>query len=532
MKEIRVGILVNSNVTPLWLYTALEKIQALDGVRVVAMIHNPHNHRRKEQSAILLESLYKLFLFLERHVLKLRSNALEKKDISELYKNIPTINAGKDNTKHIEKLNLDVLLNLSPHLDIGSLCSYATICMSIVTPRQCLSCHDNFIGFQETYEGAHTNSIALRIVSKGKDEILKATHTSTNLLSYSRNRNQLLWTATQFYPRAVETIRDFGIKTFLENAREKNDTQYAKGCAKFKARKILLAPLKTIPRYILRKARKLLYKDQWSLLYTLNNQNPIGLSGENLSAIKPELDRFWADPFVVKDNQDYYVFFEELFYKNEKGHIAYFKISGNGAISSARKILEKPYHLSYPFIFQHQNEYYMIPESAENRSVDLYKCLEFPNKWVWSKTLLQNLYAVDTTLFAWNGKWWLFTNIRGNEEASSYDELFLFYADDLFAKTWTPHPQNPIVSDVRSARPAGKIFLHQDKLYRPSQDSSVRYGYGLRINQINALSETDYAESCVEFIKPSWQKNIIATHTFNSAENLTVVDAMTRRRKF
>ena len=78
----------------------------------------------------------------------------------------------------------------------------------------------------------------------------------------------------------------------------------------------------------------------------------------------------------------------------------------------------------------------------------------------------------------------MFTNIKENEGASSFDELFLFYADELLTNHWKPHPKNPVVSDVKSARPAGSLFFYNNKLYRPSQDCSFRYGYATVINEI------------------------------------------------
>jgi hypothetical protein len=92
--------------------------------------------------------------------------------------------------------------------------------------------------------------------------------------------------------------------------------------------------------------------------------------------------------------------------------------------------------------------------------------------------LMINVYAVDPTILRKDGKWWLFVNIRENEGASSLDELFLFYSADLFCRDWTPHPKNPVVSDVKSSRPAGRIFSYNGNIYRPSQNNSKRYGMG------------------------------------------------------
>ena len=80
-----------------------------------------------------------------------------------------------------------------------------------------------------------------------------------------------------------------------------------------------------------------------------------------------------------------------------------------------KKIIEKPYHLSYPFVFSYDNEFYMIPETGSNSTIELYKCLEFPEKWEMAAILMKDVRAYDTTILHKDGKWWLFTNICENE---------------------------------------------------------------------------------------------------------------------
>ena len=142
---------------------------------------------------------------------------------------------------------------------------------------------------------------------------------------------------------------------------------------------------------------------------------------------------------------------------------------------------------------------------------------------------MTDLYAVDATLLEHEGKTWLFANIK-EPGGSSLDSLHLYHAPDLQAGQWTPHARNPIVKDIRSARPAGRIFIRDGKLIRPSQDSAQRYGYALKFNRITTLTETDYAEVTEGSFTPAGSK-YLATHTFNQAGGLTVIDAVMRRRK-
>ncbi len=134
-----------------------------------------------------------------------------------------------------------------------------------------------------------------------------------------------------------------------------------------------------------------------------------------------------------------------------------------------------------------------------------------------------------------HGKWWLFTSLADSEASPVGDELFLFYADDLLTTQWRPHPLNPIVSDVRHARPAGGILQiegNEKKLYRPSQNGAKRYGHGWNWHEIVVLTETDYVEQMVWQVQPDWDQHILRTHSFAYADGLTVIDGMACCRRF
>lgn len=203
-----------------------------------------------------------------------------------------------------------------------------------------------------------------------------------------------------------------------------------------------------------------------------------------------------------------------------------------GAYSEPITILEKPYHLSYPYVFEHEGDLYLIPESIGNKTIELYKCVDFPGKWEFQMNLMEDIQAVDATIHYHDEKFWMFTNLIETDGASTWDELFLFYTDDLFSSDWTPHPLNPVVSDCKSARPAGKIFYENGRLYRPSQNCSHRYGYGFNISEITELSENSYNENVVSRVKPNWDKQIVGTHTFNREGSLHIIDAIYRRRRY
>ncbi len=267
--------------------------------------------------------------------------------------------------------------------------------------------------------------------------------------------------------------------------------------------------------------------DQWIIL-TGRGLDYRSLDWRALRPLVPPKDRYWADPFVLRRNNCYYVFIEEKIYAAGLGRIACLTLDQDGVLLSQQAVLERPYHLSYPFLFEHSGELFMMPESGAHQTVDLYRCTHFPDRWEFVRNLLEGVFAVDATLLEYGGLYWLFANIKA-PGGSSLDALHLYYATDLLSGEWRPHPRNPVLVDIRSSRPGGQIFLHDSKLIRPSQDSYRRYGYGLKFNRITALSETEYSESPEGAFTPAHSR-YLATHTFNQAEDLVVIDAVLRRR--
>ena len=90
---------------------------------------------------------------------------------------------------------------------------------------------------------------------------------------------------------------------------------------------------------------------------------------------------------------------------------------------------------------------------------------------------------------------------------------------------------NPIVTDVRLARPAGKVFVRDGIVYRPSQDCSGRYGNSFDINQVTDLTIEMYKEKTILKVRPDWDRNLKGTHTFNSDGGFTIIDTYRLRRR-
>ena len=231
---------------------------------------------------------------------------------------------------------------------------------------------------------------------------------------------------------------------------------------------------------------------------------------------------FWADPIPFEHQGQRYVFFEDLDFATMKGTIRCTRLTADARPADSGLVLERPYHLSYPFVFRWGGEIWMIPETEQNGTIELWRPIEFPFRWRLEKVLFEGVRAFDTTLLERDGRLWLFANLS-EPRACADDELFLFHADTLLGR-WQAHPANPIVADVRRARPAGPFFQRGAELIRPAQDCSRTYGGAIVLNRVDVLNEADYRETPVARIEPSWQPGAFGTHTIGVSEHLEVID--------
>jgi len=246
----------------------------------------------------------------------------------------------------------------------------------------------------------------------------------------------------------------------------------------------------------------------------------------SMTLLSPPSDRFWADPFLAEDMGRNYLFFEELKYGENIGKLAVAEVGPEGLRSKPEIILDEPWHLSYPQIFRHDGQWYMIPESGDAERVDLYTTEDFPRNWKRLKTLVKGQRFFDATVVEHDGLWWLFGTVAENG-VSDYDELCVYYSNDLLTGDWTPHPSNPVISDVTSARPAGPFLWSSGRLFRPSQDSRKRYGYGLVLNEVIDLTTTNYKEKVTDRVLPERHgMKFRGMHTYGKNNGLVTVDCI------
>jgi len=89
--------------------------------------------------------------------------------------------------------------------------------------------------------------------------------------------------------------------------------------------------------------------------------------------------------------------------------------------------------MSYPFLFRHNGALFMLPETIAIKTIEVWRCVNFPNTWRREKILIEGLSAANSTLLQHEGHWWLFTNLDRSGMCDHRNELHIFHADDRSA---------------------------------------------------------------------------------------------------
>jgi hypothetical protein len=237
-------------------------------------------------------------------------------------------------------------------------------------------------------------------------------------------------------------------------------------------------------------------REQWTIgIYT--GRDPFSLDGsrrwwnpvfrsEDVTDISA---KFVADPFLIKDGETWDLFFEVYNLNTDQGDLAVATSRDTWRWDYQQVILDEPFHLSYPYVFKWEDDYYLIPESYQANSVRLYKADDFPLQWSFVTTLVDGRDYVDNSIAYYQGKWWLFSSVTSN------DTLYLWYSDKLTGP-YVQHADSPIVAgNAHKARPSGRVLVYDDRLYRFTMDVDPPQGtHWVWAYEITEITPTTYSE--------------------------------------
>lgn len=535
----RVAVVLDGSVIPRWISYLLSELRAAEFADVVLLLvaaPPPVPPARRELRGLL----FSLYEATDYRAFRSSPDALEPVDAAEQFESkTPVLELATTSSRDaVAAADLDAIASYDP--DVGLWLAETEPRGSILRsfPDGVWKLHHGdpvlYRGgppfFWELHDGETATRTVLEDYSARTDRPAQiySSWSAIHPQSLYQSRNSPYWKGTQFMLRRLEQLAAEGqVSPEPGPSSRTADVKKPRGVPSNSQMVTFLVRL--LARGLRSRLRRLVYRERWYLAERLKRA-PAGadLGGFEIHPAPRGVSA--ADPFVVSRDGRHHVFFEELEATGARGEIAHFEILEDGSTTPRTTVLTRSYHLSYPFVFEHDGEMYMLPETAANRAIELYRAEAFPAVWQFERTLLSDLTAVDPTLLEYEGRLWLFANVK--EYGAPYsDELCIFFADSLEGP-WTPHPRNPVVSDVRSARPAGRIFVQDGALIRPGQDSSGRYGRAVSLNRIDVLTDDAYRETPVARIDPDWRPGNLGTHTYNFDDVYEVIDGREWERRF
>lgn len=552
---LRIGLLLDSAGLPKCFAEVVDQIVHSDFARLELLVFNADAQRKAAEPPprrplwrkaidILTDSrrrrrvLYTLYERLDQRRIAPSKDPLALTDCSACFEHIDSLTVAPvtkgfvhrfqvDAIEYIRKKQLDVLIRFGFNILRGE----------ILTAARCgvWSYHhgdnDYYRGgpayFWEVYEGNPISGAILQVLTEQLDagKVLYKGFFATQFgSSNALNRIQPYWGASTFIMQKLRELH--------QNGWEHIEQAVVKPAPYLGKKKIYTAPSNWEvvrwlgPLLIRGSVRRLVRRpaiNHWRLAVRVGRQSILDPgAAPDLSGfrwVESPKGRFYADPFILEVDGRPWLFFEDCDYATQRGRISCTEIR-DGAMVNPVTALERPYHLSYPCVFRDGNELYMIPETSSIGTVELYRCVRFPDAWELERELFRGR-AVDTTIWIDGGLYWFFSTLQ--EPRGYATQLWIFYANSLTGK-WMPHPASPISTDIRNSRGAGAIFRHNGKLFRPSQDCSKTYGYSFTLNEIVVLDPCRYQETPGVTVGPSWTRGLKGTHTYSRASQVEVID--------
>jgi len=515
MSKLRVGVILPHNNIPAWIRSMIEEINNSSHAEVSSLAFDDRT------SDIVPNKQYELQLNLDKKIFHPEPDPWEISDIRKVLYNTQVLGINLyERISRLKSMHIDLLLNLSLEDMPKSLLHVARFGAWSLRCNGARVTAGSEIGWPEILNDIPVMHCDIEIQREESLQLYTGSIIATDPSSISMNQASFFWRASQVIPRALQRLNSQGEQKFFDQTKPANLAEKA------------VMPTPTQSTALVQKQALQISEDK--ILRRTAVQSLALMAGKSvdeesfdwdaLSLKVPPQGVVWSNPFLLKKQNKTYMFFEEYISKNQRRRIAYTILDTDNNIDESQVALERPYHLSYPFIFEHRGEFYMIPETSENRTVEIYHCTRFPDQWEFYKTILPDARAVNTTIINYSMRWWMFVSIAGNG-SSTPDELHLFYSDDPLTDVWTQHPMNPIVTDVRSAQTAGSLFRREGGLIRPSRDPLLKQGSAIALNSITKLTIYEYEEELLERIEPP-NEEILGVQTYNNSGEFVVMDVL------
>ncbi|GGF73618.1 hypothetical protein GCM10007301_36810 [Azorhizobium oxalatiphilum] len=383
--------------------------------------------------------------------------------------------------------------------------------------------------FREVAQGAlHCDLVLLMQPRTGKPVVLSRSTTHVNDRSLWRTAAPVAWKARALVRRALERLHSLGRDAFLADVRASVDQTLPPEPKPVTSAEFTLFRARYLFRRFL--VPYVLVRDQWriGIRRKAAGDPPWGSAAwaKGFRFIEAPPGRFYADPFLFETGGKTFLFFEDWDWAQHYAVISVAEVAQDGTIGPARLALDTGTHLSNPLVFAHEGEIYMIPETLARRRVEVYRAAEFPTQWDLYCLPMEDTDIVDPCVMretrADGSEGWLMFAAALDFGGSGWDELHIFRADELCGP-WQPVGPQPALSDVRCARPGGRMWMKDGVLHRLTQNCAGGYGAGLGLYAVERLDETGYRQRPVAEVN-AFDFGMNGVHAYDATDKFEVVD--------
>lgn len=275
----------------------------------------------------------------------------------------------------------------------------------------------------------------------------------------------------------------------------------------------------------MRLSRTPLYAESWNIAYRKCAEGTILHDEDTEFIVIPNNYRSWAaDPFIFEYNENTYIFAELYDFIKGRGVIGYSKFS-EGKFTTWKTILSKPYHLSYPYIFQHKNSIYMIPESGSTKKIIVYRAVKFPDLWEEKCVICEDTF-VDTSFIEKENQFIGLTYKPGKNSKQYFIQF-----DEKFHLNYLIEQHQ---LEGKDARPGGRMYEEENQIIVITQDCNKTYGGGLLFFLYEYNDGKLVLKKSIKKLYPqmlNYSKNLLldGIHTYSATKQYEVIDIKTRR---
>lgn len=528
-QPIRVALRIAGDPVPAFIADAAERVLRVAGVQVVLiLIAEPAAGRRRRARRRTRRVIEALYASLERHALQGGPSALAPRSFGPAARGIlavPEREAAAGDA--IREAGVDVLVDLAPAPGPAAM---------PIPPlgRWRLEFANGVDGPHEARLTRPTAGVALaRSLLSLELPSGERIETGTGIGSlhrygFGRDRDAIYWRAALLPARRLaHLVAGHALPSPLLDAPRAETREVIAP----NGRRGVDAPFAGLAVAVLRRSLdRLLFHSDWCVLvreHASDGAPPHDLAG--FVPVEPPTGRFYADPFVVETPRGTRIYVEDSLDGIHRGRITSLGLAADGSWHPERVLLEDVDHRAYPHVLRTEAGLIITADSGRAGGVDVFVQHEVDAELEHVTTCLEGVPASDPTLLWHEGRYWLLVAVAGHG-MNPWDELHAFFATEITGP-WQPHWLNPVVADVRRARPAGRIFRWDQAMIRPGQDCSERYGGRIVLSEITTLTPDAYAERAVGAIEPRGVPGVSRTHTYTFDGSVEALDGYRQVRR-